>query len=64
MLSAINRYVIGRENNVIRVNFCREPDPPAPCFPGANGLRLSHVGCEVGCGDSRLALVHHAGARI
>jgi hypothetical protein len=31
--------VIGREHNVVRVDFRREPDPPAPTFPGANGLR-------------------------
>jgi hypothetical protein len=30
-----------REGNVVRVDFRRTPDPPSPCFPGANGLRLS-----------------------
>jgi hypothetical protein len=34
-----NRFVIGRDNNVVRVDFGRDPDPPAPTFPGANGLR-------------------------
>jgi hypothetical protein len=34
-----NRFVIGRENNVVRVDFSREPDPPAPKFPGAGALR-------------------------
>jgi hypothetical protein len=33
------RYVIRRENNVVEVDFRREPDPPAPRFPGASGLR-------------------------
>jgi len=33
-----DRYVIGRENNVVVVDF-REPDPPAPKFPGAGALR-------------------------
>jgi hypothetical protein len=33
------RYVIHREDNVLQVDFSREPDPPAPRFPGANGLR-------------------------
>jgi hypothetical protein len=33
------RYVIGREGNVVLVNFSRDPHPPAPRFPGANGLR-------------------------
>jgi hypothetical protein len=41
MLSVAERHVIARESNVVRVDFSREPDPPAPCFPGANGLRLS-----------------------
>jgi hypothetical protein len=34
-----SRLVIGRENNVLRVDFSRDPDPPAPRFPGASGLR-------------------------
>jgi hypothetical protein len=41
MLSIVNRHVIARESNIVRVDFSREPDPPAPWFPGANGLRLS-----------------------
>ena len=32
-------YVIHRENNIVEVDFRREPDPPAPRFPGARGLR-------------------------
>ena len=32
-------YVIRRENNILEVDFRREPDPPAPRFPGASGLR-------------------------
>ena len=39
MQSVNNRFVIGRENNVVRVDFSRDPDPPAPRFPGASGLR-------------------------
>jgi hypothetical protein len=31
--------VIARENNVLRVNFDRRPDPPNPHFPGAGALR-------------------------
>lgn len=34
-----DRYVIAREDNVVRVDFRREPDPPAPQFPGAAALR-------------------------
>ena len=32
---------IGRENNVIYVDFTRVPEPPAPRFPGATGLRVT-----------------------
>ena len=31
-------YVVERESNIVRVNFEREPDPPAPKFPGAGAL--------------------------
>jgi hypothetical protein len=37
----LDRYVIGREQNVVRVNFARDPEPPTPPFPGAGALRLS-----------------------
>ena len=30
--------VIERENNILRVDFRREPDPPAPKFPGAGAM--------------------------
>jgi hypothetical protein len=33
------RHIIGRENNIVQVDFGHEYDPPAPKFPGANGLR-------------------------
>jgi hypothetical protein len=40
----------GREDNVVRVDFAREPDPPAPKFPGANGLRpVKKEECEPQC---------------
>jgi hypothetical protein len=39
MLSVINERVIGREGNIVLVDFSREPHPPAPRFPGANGRR-------------------------
>jgi hypothetical protein len=43
-MSLINyRHIIGRENNIVRVDFARESDPPAPKFPGANGLRPVNV---------------------
>lgn len=34
-----DRHVIAREGNVLRVDFERDPDPPAPRFPGAGALR-------------------------
>jgi hypothetical protein len=38
-MKSCNRYVIGREYNVVHIDFGREPDPPAPKFPGAAALR-------------------------
>ena len=37
-LTKIER-VIGRDRNVLLVDFSRQPEPPAPRFPGAVGLR-------------------------
>jgi hypothetical protein len=31
--------IIGRDGNVVVVDFAGKPEPPAPPFPGANGLR-------------------------
>jgi hypothetical protein len=39
MVSSVGRYVIARESNIVRVDFNRKPDPPAPRFPGGRGLR-------------------------
>lgn len=39
MLPPFKGRVIGREQNIVLVDFSREPDPPAPRFPGANGSR-------------------------
>jgi hypothetical protein len=39
MVRKSDRYVIARENNVLRVNFERNTDPPGPQFPGAGALR-------------------------
>ena len=38
MVGSAERFVIAREDNVVLVDFCR-PDPPAPDFPGAGGMR-------------------------
>ena len=34
-----SRYVLARDDNVVRVDFRRGPEPPEPGFPGAAGLR-------------------------
>jgi hypothetical protein len=47
MLTLINNRVIGRKGNVVLVDFSRPPPPPAPRFPGANGLR------EPSCEETR-----------
>lgn len=39
MQRKLSRLVSGREKNVLWVDFSPDPDPPAPRFPGANGLR-------------------------
>ena len=38
-MSVRSPYVIARESNIVRVDFRRRPDPPAPKFPGAAALR-------------------------
>ncbi len=35
----LERVIVGRESNVIRVNFSALRDPPCPTFPGAAALR-------------------------
>ncbi len=36
----LNRYIVARDRNVVRVSFGQsDPDPPAPTFPGAGALR-------------------------
>lgn len=62
MLSAVDCYVIARESNVVRVDFSRDPDRPPPCFPGANGLRLSDTEDEPTEVAIRAA-VHGSGSR-
>lgn len=37
--AAALHFVIARDRNVLRVDFHRDPDPPAPRFPGAGALR-------------------------
>jgi len=47
------RTIIAREDNVIRVDFRREPDPPAPRFPGAGALRGETECADHADGSSR-----------
>ena len=39
MLLSKNTHVVRRENNVVLVDFTRQPEPPDPRFPGASALR-------------------------
>ena len=65
MLSVVDRHVIARESNVVRVDFSRDPDPPAPRFPGANGLRVSDTGRDrADCAGARLDRRVLTGSRI
>lgn len=43
MLRVVNGRVIGRDGNIVLVDFSHEPNPPAPRFPGASGLREQGV---------------------
>ena len=40
MQLATNLYVIGREGNVVLVDFSKRRSPRPPWFPGADGLRI------------------------
>jgi hypothetical protein len=52
MFGSAQRFVIARQNNVVIVDF-RRPDPPAPVFPGAGGLRAgTRPQAEAGCWPS------------
>ena len=37
----LDRYVVWRTDNVVRVDFETETDPPTPTFPGAGSLRFA-----------------------
>jgi len=42
-MNMVDRYIVGRQDNVFHVDFGHEPDPPPPPFPGAGSLRLATV---------------------
>ena len=46
----VDRFVIGRESNILRVDFHRELDPPAPRFPGAGAPAITRAVQRVGRG--------------
>jgi hypothetical protein len=48
-MSTVARYVVARERNVVRVDFRKRPDPPAPKFPGAAALRAMMSERTVAC---------------
>jgi len=48
MQTVTSDRVIARADNVVLVDFSRKPEPPAPRFPGARGLReISYEECQV-----------------
>lgn len=46
-MSVVDRYVVGRHDNVFHVDFRHEPDPPPRPFPGAGSLRFATASSEV-----------------
>ena len=40
MAAYLDRYVIGREHNIVLVDFTRTAEPPTPPFPGAGAMRV------------------------
>ncbi len=42
-MGVFGRYIVGRDDNVVHVDFKHEPDPPTPTFPGAGSLRIAAV---------------------
>jgi hypothetical protein len=46
-MGVVDRYIVGRNDNVVHVDFGHEPDPPAPRFPGAGSLRVATVLSDV-----------------
>lgn len=38
-IGSADQYMMTRESNVVRVDFARAPNLPAPQFPGAGALR-------------------------
>jgi hypothetical protein len=39
MWPSMHPCIIGRDSNVVVVDFAGKPEPPKPQFPGANALR-------------------------
>jgi hypothetical protein len=54
-MGVVSRYIVGRDDNVVHVDFEREPDPPTPTFPGAGSLRVAAVLSDVTAATPELA---------
>lgn len=46
-MDVVDRYIVGRDDNVVHVDFRHEPDPPTPTFPGAGSLHVAAVLSDV-----------------
>jgi hypothetical protein len=46
-MGVVGQYIVGRDDNVVHVDFGHEPDPPAPRFPGAGSLRVAAILSDV-----------------
>ena len=59
-MDVVDRYIVGRDDNVVHVDFEREPDPPTPTFPGAGSLRVAAVLSDVTAAIApELAMTQH-----
>lgn len=54
-MGVVGRYIVGRDDNIVHVDFEREPDPPTPTFPGAGSLRAAAVLSDVTTATPELA---------
>jgi hypothetical protein len=41
-MGVVGQFIVGRDGNIVHVDFGHEPDPPAPRFPGASSLRFTN----------------------
>ena len=55
MYRTYSTYVVERHGNIVRVDFGREPVPPAPKFPGAGALHEAPIPDSAGPALARCA---------